>query len=117
MSRLANVPINPHTSPYWRIGILADWRSWLTTTLLAIGLLCSGMTEVYSQRQDTARLQQDTVKNLPYKPSRRPTFRLRDRYGDPFSNTTTESPLFLKDPTKVNMDVELDSNLNYTIYE
>lgn len=73
--------------------------------------------EAFFQRQDTSRLQQDTIKNLPYKPSRKPTFRLSDRYGDPFSNTTTESPLFLKDPTKVNMEVELDSNLNYTIYE
>jgi cell surface protein SprA len=69
------------------------------------------------QQQDTTRLKQDTIKNQPYKPSRKPSFRLRDRYGDPFSSTPTESPLFLKDPTKVNMDVELDSNLNYTIYE
>ena len=73
--------------------------------------------EAFFQQQDTSRLKQDTVKNLPYKPSRKPTFQLRDRYGDPFSNSTTESPLFLKDPTKVNLDVELDSGLNYTIYE
>ncbi len=73
--------------------------------------------EAFQQRPDSTRLKQDTVKSRTYRPSRKPTFQLRDRYGDPFSNTTTESPLFLKDPTKVNMDVELDSNLNYTIYE
>lgn len=61
--------------------------------------------------------QQDTTRQQSYRPSRRPTFQLRDRYGDPFSNTTTVSPLFLKDPTKVNYDIELDSGLNYTIYE
>ena len=73
--------------------------------------------EAFQERQDTTRLKQDTTRNKPYKPSRKPTFRMQDRYGDPFSNSPTESPLFLKDPTKVNLDVELDSNLNYTIYE
>lgn len=78
----------------------------------------STRAEAFQDRQDTTKLnKQDTVKNQTYKPSRKPTFRLRDRYGDPFTNTPTESPLFLKDPTKVNLDVELDSNLNYTIYE
>ncbi|HNC32302.1 MAG TPA: hypothetical protein PKX08_19965, partial [Cyclobacteriaceae bacterium] len=78
----------------------------------------STRAEAFQERQDTTKLsKQDTVKNRSYRPSRKPTFRLRDRYGDPFTNTPTESPLFLKDPTKVNLDVELDSNLNYTIYE
>lgn len=87
-------------------------------TLLTVwfSAMCT-RAEAFQQRQDTTRLKQDTVKNQPYKPSRKPSFRLRDRYGDPFSNAPTESPLFLKDPTKVNLDVELDSNLNYTIYE
>jgi cell surface protein SprA len=74
--------------------------------------------EVYAQRQDTTRVNsQDSLYSQPYRPSRRPSFRLNDRYGDPFSNTVTESPLFLKDPTKVNLEIELDSNLNYTINE
>lgn len=72
--------------------------------------------EAFQERPDSTRLKQDTIPEQ-YRPSRKPTFRLRDRYGDPFSNTTTASPLFLKDPTKVNLDVALDSNLNYTIYE
>lgn len=80
------------------------------------GAVCT-RAEAFQQRPDTTRLKQDTIKNQPYKPSRKPSFRLRDRYGDPFSNAPTESPLFLKDPTKVNLDVELDTNLNYTIYE
>ena len=73
--------------------------------------------EAFQTRPDSTRVKQDTIKNQEYRPSRKPSFRLQDRYGDPFSNTPTESPLFLKDPTEVNLDVELDSNLNYTIYE
>ena len=42
---------------------------------------------------------------------------MQDRYGDPFSNTPTESPLFLKDPNKLKLDVDIDTALNYTIYE
>ena len=114
MPRLAYVPISPHTRPYWHKGILA-----LGTLLIPFVILffASDVGASPILQQDTSRLKQDTVKNIPYKPSRRPTFQVRDRYGDPFSNSTTESPLFLKDPTKVNLDVELDSSLNYTIYE
>jgi cell surface protein SprA len=63
--------------------------------------------DLFGQQRDTSR----------YQPSRRPTFQMRDRYGDPFSNTPTESPLFLKDPNKLKLDVEIDTALNYTIYE
>jgi cell surface protein SprA len=74
--------------------------------------------DVSAQRQDsTAVSPTDTTSNQPYSPSRRPTFRPRDRYGDPFSNTTTESPLFLKDPSRMKLDVEIDTSGNYTIYE
>jgi len=59
----------------------------------------------------------DSLKNLPYAPSRRPTHRARYRFGDPFSNTTASSPLMLKDPSKLELDVEIDTSLNYTIYE
>ena len=120
MHPFANVPIHPHTSPLWHLGLMLFREvfpiSILVFTLTFIGLAVSPI-ESSAQIQDTTRIRQDSIQNLPYKPSRRPTFRLRDRYGDPFSHTGTESPLFLKDPTKVNMDVELDSGLNYTIYE
>lgn len=93
-------------------------------TAVAITLLITGCpgalvrAEVFFQQQDTTRLNpRDTTINQTYRPSRRPTFQLRDRYGDPFSNSTTVSPLFLKDPTKLNYEIELDSNLNYTIFE
>src|SRR5688572_21259848 len=71
-----------------------------------------------AQQQDSTRLnQQDTTSNQPYTPTRRPTYRATDRYGDPFSNTTPASPLNLKDPNQMKLDVEIDTALNYTIYE
>jgi hypothetical protein len=120
MCRKATVPIHPHTSPHWHSGILTFRKISVATFLFAVCLFLTGMNDSFAQvtpSRDTTKIKQDSLNNLPYKPSRRPTFRLGDRYGDPFSNSTTESPLFLKDPTKVNLDVELDSGLNYTIYE
>src|SRR5688572_18785842 len=73
--------------------------------------------DAFAQRQDTTRVGQDTTGNTPYQSSRRPTYRPTDRYGDPFSNTTSESPLYLKDPNRMKLDVEIDTALNYTIYE
>jgi cell surface protein SprA len=71
--------------------------------------------DAFAQRQDSTRVgRQDTT---VYKPTKRPTFRPTDRYGDPFSNTTTASPLFLKDPNKLKLDVDIDTSLNYTVYE
>lgn len=87
---------------------------------VAITLLLTGQpvapahAELFFQQQEPTR--QDTTRQS-YRPSRRPTFQLRDRYGDPFSSTITQSPLFLKDPTKVDFEIALDSSLNYTIYE
>ncbi len=71
--------------------------------------------EVYGQGQPRPNPADTT--NIPYQPSRRPTYRVTDRYGDPFSNTGTESPLYLKDPNQMKLDVEIDTALNYTIYE
>lgn len=71
--------------------------------------------EVLAQRQDTTGVNRRS--SQPYQPSRRPTFRPSDRYGDPFSNTRNESPLFRDDPGQMKMDVEIDTGFNYTIYE
>ncbi|MBY0436374.1 MAG: cell surface protein SprA, partial [Cyclobacteriaceae bacterium] len=46
-----------------------------------------------------------------------PTFRPSDRYGDPFSNYTTQSPLFLKDPKILKQEVLPDTGRTYSIYE
>ena len=40
-----------------------------------------------------------------------------DRYGDPFSNYSSVSPFYLKDPASFKRSVELDTGLNYIISE
>ncbi len=63
-------------------------------------------------RQDTTR--QDSLK---YRSLYRPNFRPLDRYGDPFSNKTTQSPLFLKDPKSMKLEVLPDTGRTYSISE
>lgn len=87
-----------------------------------VGLLLAWLagfvpTTTYAQRPDTAQVMPADTIPQEYEPSRRPTFTPTDRYGDPFSNFTTQSPLFLKDPNQLKLDVEIDTGLNYTIYE
>jgi cell surface protein SprA len=73
--------------------------------------------EVLSQVRNNSPAQKDTTKSQNYTPNRRPTYRPTDRYGDPFSNRGSESPLFLKDPSRMKLDVDIDTAGNYTIYE
>ena len=67
---------------------------------------------------DTTRVDSlDSINNLPYEPSKQPTYQPNDRFGDPFSNRTSKSPLVLQDPASLKLDVEIDTGMNYTIYE
>ncbi|MDN4164694.1 cell surface protein SprA [Cytophagales bacterium LB-30] len=54
---------------------------------------------------------------LPYSPSRRSTFQPKDRMGDPITFGSSPSPLLLKDPASLTLDAEIDTAMNYTIYE
>ncbi|MEJ1238972.1 cell surface protein SprA [Chryseolinea sp. T2] len=73
--------------------------------------------EVFGQEQARPAASDTTGNNQPYQPSRRPTYRATDRYGDPFSNKPSQSPMNLKDPNSMKMDVEIDTSGNYTIRE
>ncbi|MFY0601025.1 MAG: cell surface protein SprA [Cyclobacteriaceae bacterium] len=57
----------------------------------------------------------DTLK--PYTPTKTPTYKTPYRFGDPFSNRSSLSPLLLADPSTIDMEVEYDSGFNYNIYE
>jgi cell surface protein SprA len=77
-------------------------------------LAASGSTTAYAQARDTIARRSDSTRFVnPFRPS----FRLRDRYGDPFSNYTTHSPLFLKNPSSLQLDLQLDTGRRYNIYE
>ena len=56
---------------------------------------------------------QDTTRNRPYQPSRRPVYRPTDRRGDPFSNSTNNTPIQLGNPANISTNVELDDSLRY----
>lgn len=88
-----------------------------SVSLLLAWLCLVFPSSVFAQRTDTARVTPSDTIPEPYQPSRRPTVVPIDRYGDPFSNTTSESPFFLKDPNLLKLDVEIDTGFNYTIYE
>ncbi len=74
----------------------------------------------FLQEQDT--VQNDTVG--PYEPSKKPTFQPSYRFGDPFSFRSSRSPLFLRDPSQVDMQVQFnpdttaeDRGVTYSVYE
>lgn len=73
----------------------------------------SGSYMLFQQKQDTTK--QDTTQQ--YRSRRTPVFQPQDRYGDPFSNRITRSPFLLRDPSSLSLDVEIDTSMNYTIYE
>jgi cell surface protein SprA len=77
-------------------------------------LTCLVNVSLYAQQRDSTRT--DTVRTHTINPYR-PSYRERDRYGDPFSNYTTQSPLYLKDPKSINLGLQLDSGMNYTLQE
>ncbi len=95
--------------------VVATRTRQFTLGLSIVSLLCLASPFVRAQQKaDTTKKATDTVKTVnPF----RPTFRPRDRYGDPFSNQNTLSPLFLKDPKSLNLDIQIDTSMNYSIFE
>ncbi len=75
---------------------------------------------VYLPQQDTTKA--DTLG--PYEPSKKPTFQPAYRFGDPFSFRSSRSPLFLRDPSQLDMQVQFnpdttaeDAGVTYSVYE
>ena len=80
--------------------------------MMLLSCLVPILTQAQIQRRDSTR--QDSAR---YRPLYLPNFKPVDRYGDPFSNYTTRSPLFLKDPKSFKLEVEPDTGKTYSIYE
>ena len=97
--------------------VVAIPKRQFTLELSIVSFLCLASPCVYAQQKaDTTKKAVDTVSNKIINPYR-PTFRPSDRYGDPFSNQIPFSPLFLKDPKSLNLDMQIDTGMNYSIYE
>lgn len=78
--------------------------------------LMAGGKVAFAQQRDTVRSRIDTTQSKTINPYR-PSFRPRDRYGDPYSNFTTYSPFYLKDPKSIGTELSIDTGMNYTISE
>ncbi|WP_421764233.1 cell surface protein SprA [Ekhidna sp.] len=81
---------------------------------------CSEGYAGYLQEQDTVR--GDTLG--PYEPSKKPTYQPSYRFGDPFSFRSSRSPLFLRDPSQLDLQVRFnpdttsdDAGVTYSVYE
>ncbi len=86
--------------------------------LLEPAVLLSQSLQESPAPADTVK--QDSVKAepiAPYEPTKTPTFQDSYRFGDPFSNRISPSPLLLSDPSSISLDVEYDSGFNYSVYE
>jgi hypothetical protein len=79
-------------------------------------ILISCLVPIFANAQ--FRVRQDTTRDsIQYRPLFKPNFRPPDRYGDPFSNYTTNSPWFLKNPKDLKLEVLPDTGRTYSIYE
>lgn len=91
------------------------WKPQFTPGLGVIVLLSclvSISAEAQFQKRDTTY--QDSTR---YRAVYRPTYRPTDRYGDPYSNYSTKSPFFLKNPRDLKLEAVPDTGRTYSIYE
>jgi cell surface protein SprA len=86
----------------------------LLGTMVSLPGYCYGASSYFFQQVQDTTIQKDTARQ--YEPTRRPIFRPQDRYGDPFSNRTSQSP-FLLSPSNLELNIESDTALNYTVQE
>ncbi len=85
--------------------------------LFGLGFIPKAIAVPYILIQQTP---QDTVKTdtiPPYTPTKVPTYQPSYRFGDPFSNQSSHSPLLLSDPSSIDLQVDFDSTINYSVYE
>lgn len=70
-------------------------------------------------QQDTTRRDSIPPDTLgPYTPTKVSTFQPSYRFGDPFSNRMSPTPLQLADPSSIDLQVDYeDSAINYSVYE
>ena len=88
-------------------------------------IVLSAFNETEAERRHFVNYLTDTIKKdtirrdtLPKpKRGRKPNFRLRDRYGDPYSNPNNKSPLLAPDPKNIKTDIQADSTGNVIISE
>ena len=93
--------------------------SWPKIFLIYGGLLtCIALTPALAQQDSTAiDSTEDTLPVEEYERSRRPTYDPKDRPGNSIIYPDASSPFILKNPGSFQLDVEVDTSLNYSIGE
>lgn len=100
-------------------------RKYYIPLLIIVMMTClTPAVSAIDKVEGTYYFQQDTSKtdsiSTPetYTPTKTPTFRPSYRFGDPFSNRTSQSPLLLSDPSQLDFRVDFDTGgVNYSVYE
>lgn len=67
----------------------------------------------YKLVADTSGDDSDAVDQRKYKKSKRPTYRLKDRYGDKYSNSQGKANIIVHEPASVKTEVEVDTSGKY----
>ena len=84
-------------------------------------MLCAGQFQANAQTSSLDSLGIDSLQGpLPvqeYERSRQPNYNPEDRPGNSFLYPQSKSPLILGDPSSIQLDVEVDTSLNYSIGE
>ncbi len=98
-------------------------QSYILVLCSLLGLVTQAGAEILLFQQ----IPQDTTASdtlQPYEPSRQPTFQPTYRFGDPFANRTSRSPLFLSDPSQLDLQVQFNPDtlsdnpgISYSVFE
>ena len=67
--------------------------------------------------QETDSVSSNGTSDSTYIPTRSPSYAPQYRFGDPFSDRQSGSPLLLNDPSTIDFDIKYDSGFEYSIYE
>lgn len=87
---------------------------------MVIGFTTGNTTANYQVVPGDTILSDTTQNQLPvqeYEKSRQPTYQPKDRPGNSILYPNASSPLLLKDPGSLQLDIEVDTSLNYSIGE
>jgi cell surface protein SprA len=93
---------------------------WKSIIIITYSLFFASGSYAYAffQQVPADTVNSDTT-DIPeeYEPSVFPTYDLKDRYGNPYLYHQSPSPLYLQEPPIIQQETEVDTSLNYTIYE
>ena len=85
--------------------------------LLYLGLSTQGITQTTSNDSAVTDTIQTPLPVQEYERSRQPIYQPKDRPGNSILYPESSSPLILKNPSSLQLDVEVDTSLNYSIGE